>query len=1538
MRRTCIFLLFAIFMCCPLFAVNYFGEKFWLRQPNGTKVEVCVFGNEFYQDVETPDGYTLIRDERNGEICYALPSSDRLEYASSGIAYNGGNTPAAVKKLTKPHARISSYSIKKKTREAKEKFGFKEKESDHIQLRTATVLPDTIYGIVILVDFQDVKSDITKEQVENYCNADNYNEFGNNRSIKEYYQWISGGKITYINYVTDYITMPKNKSEYDNDNIDLFGDGHGFGLLDTISNVILSEKYIKRNQLTKISSSYGSNYSVVNIFYAGSPECGWSKGLWPHMASQGVTTDPLKKYENPYQMTNIGNELTIGTFVHETAHLVCGWPDFYSYDGLEVNNNVYGLGTQWISSKTKKPLAPSPYCLDLMGWVKKQDITNLKNGELVTLHDQVGDVAVYYETNENGRGQERYYIEVRNKQTPEYIYEKELNGIFIWHINETADNQYPMYTNGLQMEDCRPATFDDPCFKKGLKSEFNDVGSPSARWDNGSNSGLDIWDISEAGAKMTFRCGRELESIQNLSISKTKGVLKAPFLAQLSSLTHHLQQEELRFRLTNGVLPTGLKLSSNGKIEGIPSETGVFNFTVEAYLPSGMKKSQSMSIEILNFSDFESFNGIINLPDTVEIEDFIKGGEGIGYHDKSTGNGNSDTSSVYRPDENVDIIYNIYNDKLGVIFEKDEWTRYVINVETEGYYKLTVNFDSLYNTRNRNFLILLDEKDTLVNNPYNLTYSLFTIEQQDYNQTHFLVELPQGEHCLTFLARDLMAVDNISFQKTDYQKGVRKPFHGSPINIPGVFNLYDFDYNGIEMDPSYEKSLNNSTCRWYRTDYINDSLFLLPNKMYYTVKVEKTGWYEMGYHYEIYTVDDVLNITLDENPVPTKKTRNSRTYTSILYAYLQEGDWTLSITNTLPLEPKFDIKEFNQIHLESEWFENNVFHLAQMQNVKLTTAFSPYSECSITTRGLGNDSLSSGLPKGMKIMRETELSDNGSYYSDFEKKNPSAFFLVGIPEETGIFEFEVIVSDSVGYTSRDTFRFEVKGVKELDSNILILDQPCALKIPIELKIKLRGLDNDSTSTGLPNGTLLDQILSTRLSEGAYYSNILIGSPQKLGEFRFEYIILNFEDQEIFRDTMSLIVKGPSMPFDKIFQIPCVIPAKDFDLGGEGVAYHLEKPYRGETSDYREEDVPFVTSDNGNLYISMQRKEWYRYSIDVPKDGYYSIKADGEFFFFYINMDKTNDAIDSEIGINMEMGGCIEQSYMYHDYDYVFYLKAGTYRIQIENLVGDNSFSQIEIKEFNLFIPYDQKAVLPGVINVAEFDKGHNSYLDNDCENTGDFRTETPVDILQTDSGKWVKMEEGEWLRYTFSFDENATEVYRVTLPFDFKTLNRKNVIIPVNLLLFYWDQNSQTSVYIPIAYELLKEGKDNSFEITIPNFKELSRNISTNMSIILQLDYGFSGHVLLKEMIFERVENSSPAIAADFFKLYPNPAHDEFEVDIKRKGFSLNIYNSQGIKIEDFKNIKQGKFRFGKNLPTGIYMMQAICDGIVVATEKLIKQ
>src|SRR5690554_3459398 len=88
--NTLVFLLFIFSQ--QIISAPHNEEKFELRQPDGSLVPVRVWGDEFYQDVECLEEFTLIRDPQTNWICYAELSPDGNEYVSTGVIYHGKST------------------------------------------------------------------------------------------------------------------------------------------------------------------------------------------------------------------------------------------------------------------------------------------------------------------------------------------------------------------------------------------------------------------------------------------------------------------------------------------------------------------------------------------------------------------------------------------------------------------------------------------------------------------------------------------------------------------------------------------------------------------------------------------------------------------------------------------------------------------------------------------------------------------------------------------------------------------------------------------------------------------------------------------------------------------------------------------------------------------------------------------------------------------------------------------------------------------------------------------------------------------------------------------------------------------------------------------------------------------------------------------------------------------------------------------------------------------------------------------------------
>lgn len=752
--RTLKYILSILIYCVSLsvMARTYNGTPHRFLQPDSSSVTVYLYGTDLYIDAESEDHYTLIRDENSGYVCYALLSSDSCHYASTGIVYKGGETPQTVKSILKPRIRLSKVGRETIIKQKKAKLGGEPQATlKAANVETATTLPDTIYGVCVLIDFSDVKSDVSRDQIEVFLNSDNETVFGNAMSIKRYFSWISGGKLTYINYVpakfytapnTKEYYSPKSATDYTTDRIYPIVEAALKSYRKEIDGFDLSDLTLRSNS----RSLY-----AINILYAGHCDNEWATGLWPHQSSYPFNILGSRFVYHPYQMTDIDTELSMGTFVHENGHLVCDWPDYYSYDDHHDNNaEDYNVADAFWISNEKNPPYPNAWALDNMGWLtNKIDITDIHDGRIITLKQECGSAAVY---NGSGTGKnERYYIEVRDKQFK--TWSNRDKGIYIWHYNSKGDNCYEGHPELL---DCRPATSNNPFWTStnGPKV-FDDNSKPSAKWVDGSNSGLYLWDFSPYSTTMTFRCGEKIEIPEFLTQELIKGGVDNEYY---DSIVVQGGEAPYFYSIKEGSLPEGLQLSQTGVISGIPTEEGVYNIEILLSDMEGNNVTKEFSIEIATSTPYED---VITIPGKIEMEKFDNGGDNVAYYDVDERNeGTSireDNANVYIQAFRSSVGYSIMQTTPG------EWTQYSVKVEKSGVYRVTFRHST---TNDAKVSIFKDGENVGSVSLRGVLGAQGTSNSRGYTTSSSTVTLNKGEYKLKFVFESSTNVNTKLY--TDY--------------------------------------------------------------------------------------------------------------------------------------------------------------------------------------------------------------------------------------------------------------------------------------------------------------------------------------------------------------------------------------------------------------------------------------------------------------------------------------------------------------------------------------------------------------------------------------------------------------------------------------------------------------------------------------------------------------------------------------------------------------------------------------------------
>jgi M6 family metalloprotease-like protein len=506
-------------------SVPFFGKEFTFKQPDGSELPVRGWGNQERAVFETLDGFTVVKDPITGFYQYAAVSDDGNDLKPTGfeaVKVNPRNLGLAPKLRpnrvapTTPPAMSSRSTTPRKTRWETRR------EVVRMQQRAALMSPTAIMaapphrqtvgdfvGLCLLVDFPDVPATISQAEVEAFCNLAGYNGFGNNGSVYDYFFDNSGGKLRYTNIVAPYYIAQHNRDYYTDDT-----QPYGIRAQELIREA-LDHLRAQGFDFSPLTVDAGKYVYATSVFYSGPVVNNWSKGLWPH-ASRLVEDYQLMpgKIAADYQITNMGGELTLGTFCHENGHMICDFPDLYDYSKDGVYSHGVGsfcLMCVGANVNQKNPTQVNAYLKYRAGWAKS--VTPITAGLTATIRAGVNEFFIHK------KNQREYFI-IENRQKTGRDQGLPGSGLAIWHIDELGDNENQGRTANSHYE-CSIVQADGAfdlehgeggqygeavdLYFGGGTTKFNGSTNPNSQWWNGAPSGLDISDISANGSSMTFK-------------------------------------------------------------------------------------------------------------------------------------------------------------------------------------------------------------------------------------------------------------------------------------------------------------------------------------------------------------------------------------------------------------------------------------------------------------------------------------------------------------------------------------------------------------------------------------------------------------------------------------------------------------------------------------------------------------------------------------------------------------------------------------------------------------------------------------------------------------------------------------------------------------------------------------------------------------------------------------------------------------------------------------------------------------------------
>lgn len=491
----------------------FLGESFTFHNPDGSTVPVRGWGNQFAAVFETFDGYTVVQDPESGFLEYAVLSPDKESLVPTGT--RAGADAARLVRLPQ-HLRVTraaTRALAEAAHDAGPRPRWEQRRAERKEAaRAAPGGPDArtgardvtgdYTGLVLLVQFPDVPATIPRQEVVDFCNQPGYSGYGNNGSAYDYFRDVSGGRFRYQNLVTEYYTAKHDRSYYTNPSI-----RYGTRARQLITEALddLKAKSFDFSPLSRDDSGY---IYALNVFYAGHRVNNWSKGLWPHASAlvRPYSVAGGKKFSD-YQITDLGNELTLRTFCHENGHMVCDFPDLYDYGGEGGGVGHYCLMCN--GGANLNPIQVSAYLKNEAGWsdtfrpmapATDYDVAAGQNDFLV-----------------HARNQNEYFL-LENRRQAGRDSSLPDQGLVIWHVDELGSNNHEQmapaqhYELSLEQADNR---FDlernvnsgdaEDLYGAPTHATFGDGTAPSSKWWNGNASGLEIESVSAPGEVMTVR-------------------------------------------------------------------------------------------------------------------------------------------------------------------------------------------------------------------------------------------------------------------------------------------------------------------------------------------------------------------------------------------------------------------------------------------------------------------------------------------------------------------------------------------------------------------------------------------------------------------------------------------------------------------------------------------------------------------------------------------------------------------------------------------------------------------------------------------------------------------------------------------------------------------------------------------------------------------------------------------------------------------------------------------------------------------------
>ncbi len=481
-----------------------------VTQPNGEVLDCFVSGDEFYNWAHDENGYTIIKHPETSYWVYAVRSGDTLK-ATTNVFGKSDPSDLGLKKWAKISPKLIMQE-KKPYLDHLNKPGTDKKE------KTQVNNTGTINNVVIYIRFQDDSE--FPDDTTTYSNLFN-SQTGN--SMYAYFDEASYNTLDIISYF--YPIPPSNT-------VVSYQDDHDRGYFqpyDPVDNPAgyrdQSEKTQREHKLLKaavedvrseippaLDIDNDNDGYVDNVcFIIRGSEDSWGDLLWPHMWSlwsENVTINGSRVWTYNFQLEDFLETTGSSVLCHEMFHTL-GAPDLYHYS----QDNMQPVGPWDVMANTTAPAQHMGAWMKYVygGWINS--IPQITSGGTYQLNPITSSSNNCYVVASPNSTSEYFILEYRKKPTSGFESMLPGSGLLVYRVvpdsvpngnrNGPPDEVYVYRLNGTVNQKGLPS---QAHFSSDVgRTEINDTTNPSSFLIDGSDGGLNIYDIGTAGNTISFK-------------------------------------------------------------------------------------------------------------------------------------------------------------------------------------------------------------------------------------------------------------------------------------------------------------------------------------------------------------------------------------------------------------------------------------------------------------------------------------------------------------------------------------------------------------------------------------------------------------------------------------------------------------------------------------------------------------------------------------------------------------------------------------------------------------------------------------------------------------------------------------------------------------------------------------------------------------------------------------------------------------------------------------------------------------------------